>query len=66
MIKTIEAVILEAGNVRLLEPAHLESTYCAIVLIVDESGASVDETAVLSEASLVPQSFNSPTQPEVI
>jgi hypothetical protein len=60
MIKTLEAVIDDHGNVRLLEPVHLKSSHRAIVLILDEPETSVDETAVLSEAAL--QDWNRPEE----
>ena len=54
MIKTVEAVIDEQGNVRLLEPAHQRQTRRALVIILDEQPkALMSESAVLSEAALV-------------
>jgi len=52
MIQSIEALIDGEGNVRLLAPVDLESTRRAIVLILDEPGPFIDETAVLSKAAL--------------
>jgi hypothetical protein len=52
MIKTIEAVIDEQGNVRLLEPVRLTSSHRAVVVILEESLAMSNETAFLSEESL--------------
>ena len=60
MIKSFEAVIDDQGNVRLLEPVHLESSRRAIVLILDEPEAFAGETAVLSEAAL--QDWNRPEE----
>ena len=50
MIRTVEAVIDEQGNVRLLEPIHSSSVRRALVTILDDEPAS--DTALLSEASL--------------
>lgn len=53
MIKTVEAVIDEQGNVRLLEPVHPGQTRRALVTILDEQpNALVSESALLSEAAL--------------
>jgi hypothetical protein len=52
MIKTIEAVIDEKGNVRLLEPVRLASSHRAVVVIFDEPSITLNETAFLSEESL--------------
>ena len=52
MIKTIEAVIDEAGDVHLLEPVTGGANRRALVVILDEPGAFTNETAVLSEAAL--------------
>lgn len=37
MLKTVEAIIDEHGNVRLLEPVHLGPTRRALVTILDDS-----------------------------
>jgi hypothetical protein len=50
MIRTVEAVIDEQGNVRLLEPIHSSSVRRALVTILDDEPAS--DAALLSEASL--------------
>ena len=50
MIRTVEAVIDEQGNVRLLEPIRSSSVRRAFVTILDDEPAS--DTALLSEASL--------------
>jgi hypothetical protein len=53
MLRTIEAVIDEQGNVRLLEPVHLLTERRAFVTIIDyESVFRVPETALLSESAL--------------
>ena len=52
MIKTIEAIIDEQGNVQLLEPVHLPSSRRAFVVILDESSMTSNETAFLSEEAL--------------
>jgi hypothetical protein len=53
MLQTVEALIDETGNVRLLEPLKLSSTRRALVTILDEiQAAPVPETAMLSEPSL--------------
>lgn len=53
MIKTVEAVIDEQGNVRLLEPVRPGEARRALVTILDEQPyARVSESALLSEAAL--------------
>ncbi len=53
MIRTVEAVIDEHGNVRLLEPVHLPAARRALVTILEEHPvAGVPESALLSEAAL--------------
>jgi hypothetical protein len=53
MIKTVEAVIDEQGEVRLLEPVGPGPTRRALVTILDERPADrLSETALLSEPSL--------------
>jgi hypothetical protein len=53
MLRTVEAVIDEQGNVRLLETVHLAATRRALVTILeDEIVAGVHETALLSEPAL--------------
>ena len=52
MIETVEAVVDGEGKERLLQPVHLGSSRRALVVILDEPGASNDETALLSEAAL--------------
>ena len=53
MIRTVEAVVDEQGQVRLAEPVHLPRSQRALVTILDEDPApGVDETALLSERVL--------------
>jgi hypothetical protein len=50
MIRTVEAIIDEKGQVSLLEPIHPSSARRALVTILEEE--PVAETALLSEAAL--------------
>jgi len=53
MLQTVEAMIDETGNVRLLEPLHLSSAHRALVTILDETQPiAAPETALLSEPAL--------------
>jgi hypothetical protein len=53
MITTIEAIIDEQGNVRLLEPVQLSSTRRALVMILEDAPSlPTNETAFLSEPTL--------------
>ena len=53
MIRTVEAVIDEQGNVRLLEDVRLPAARRALVTILEEYPlAAVPESALLSEAAL--------------
>lgn len=53
MIKTVEAVIDERGNVRLLEPVHPGGVRRALVTILEERPTErPSEAAHLSEAAL--------------
>ena len=61
MIRTVEAVIDEQGNVRLLEPVPVHGARRALVMIWDEPGAPVAETAWLSERSLA-EDWNRPEE----
>ena len=64
MIQTIEAVIDEQGNVRLLEPVRLAETRRALVTILEEHPtAGVSETALLSEQALG-EDWNRPEEDE--
>ena len=49
---TVEAVIDEAGNVRILQPIPLQGTRRALLVVLDEPALNVAETALLSEAAL--------------
>jgi hypothetical protein len=62
MPRTVEALIDETGNVRLLEPLHLSSARRALVTILDEAHANpVSETALLSEPALA-EDWNRPEE----
>ena len=64
MIRTVEAVIDEQGNVRLLEPVHLPSARRVLVTILDEGPtAGAPESALLSEAALA-EDWNRPEEDE--
>ena len=64
MIRTVEAVVDEQGNVRLLEPLHLPSARRALVTILeDRTGAAAPESALLSEAALA-EDWNRPEEDE--
>ncbi len=62
MIKTVEAIIDERGNVRLLEPMRLGSARRALVTILEDApSVSSEETALLSEAALA-KDWNRPEE----
>ena len=62
MIKTIEAVIDENGQVRLLESINLPAARRALVTILEEEPAtSIAETALLSESALA-EDWNKPEE----
>ena len=64
MIKTIEAVIDEQGNVRLLEQVRLTEARRALVMILEEQPmVGVSETALLSEQALG-EDWNRPEEDE--
>ena len=64
MIRTVEAVIDEHGNVRLLEPVHLQAARRALVTILEEGPvAGMPESALLSEAVLA-EDWNKPEEDE--
>jgi hypothetical protein len=64
MIRTVEAVIDEQGNVRLLEPVHILSSRRALVTILEERQVThAPETALLSEAALS-DDWNRPEEDE--
>ena len=53
MMRTVEAIIDEHGQVRLLEPVKLQGECRALVTILDdEAVGEVAETALLSEQAL--------------
>jgi hypothetical protein len=49
---TVEAVIDEAGNVKLLQRVPLRGARRALVVVLDEPARIVAETALLSENAL--------------
>jgi len=49
---TVEAVIDEEGNVKILQPIPLQGARRALLVILDEPARIVAETALLSEAAL--------------
>ncbi len=64
MLQTVEAMIDETGNVRLLEPLHLSSVHRALVTILDETQPiAAPETALLSEPALATD-WNRPEEAE--
>jgi len=64
MRRTVNAVIDEQGNVRLLEPVQLPTARRALVTILDERPIDgVSETALLSEAALA-EDWNRPEEDE--
>jgi hypothetical protein len=62
MFQTIEAVIDEQGNVRLLEPIQLPTARRALVTILEyELPDNILETALLSEPALA-EDWNRPEE----
>ncbi len=49
---TVEAMIDEDGNVKILQPLPLQGARRALLVILDEPALPVAETALLSEAAL--------------
>jgi hypothetical protein len=49
---TVEAIIDEKGNVKILQPVPLQGARRALVVVLDEPALKVAETALLSEAAL--------------
>ena len=49
---TVEAVIDEAGNVKILHPIPLQGARRALLVVLDEPAPSIAETALLSEPAL--------------
>lgn len=52
MMVTLEAVIDESGNVKILEPISFPTARRALVVILNEPTNGIAETALLSEAAL--------------
>ena len=52
MVRAIEAIVDEQGQVRLLEEISLPATRRAVHIMLDEDPAQVSETALLSEPAL--------------
>ena len=48
---TVEAVIDEEGNVKILQPIPLQGAWRALVIVLDEPVLKIAETALLSEAA---------------
>ena len=62
MLRTIEAIIDEQGNVHLQEPVELPAPRRALVTILEEaSDRQVPETALLSEPALA-EDWNRPEE----
>ena len=61
MIKTVEGVIDDKGNVHLLESVDIESARRALVLILDEPMGPLNEAALLSEHSFA-EDWNRPEE----
>ncbi len=61
MLRTVEAVIDEQNNVRLLEPVQLPSPRRAFLIILDEPAVNIPETALLSEPALA-EDWNRPEE----
>jgi hypothetical protein len=49
---TVEAVIDEQGNVKILQPVPLQGARRALLVVLDEPALTVAETALLSETVL--------------
>ena len=53
MLRTIEAIIDEQGNIRLLEPVHFSTVQRVLVTILENEPVTLaHETALLSERAL--------------
>jgi hypothetical protein len=64
MLRTVEAVIDEHGNVRLLEAIQLTAARKALVTILEDApAAGVPEAALLSEQALA-QDWDRPEEDE--
>ncbi len=60
MLRTVEAVIDEDGNIHLREPVHFSTARRALVTILEDEPA---ETALLSESALA-EDWNRPEEDE--
>ena len=49
---TLEALIDESGNVKLLQPVSFPNSRRALIIVLDESPNLIAETALLSESAL--------------
>jgi len=63
MLQTLEAVIDEQGNVRLVEPIKLPAGWRVLVTILDGPIINISETALLSEPALA-EDWNRPEEDE--
>ena len=62
MLQTLEAMIDEQGNVRLLDPVRLPTGRRVLVTVLDDDVvAGVSETALLSERALA-EDWNRPEE----
>lgn len=52
MKQTVEAIIDEKGHVRLVEPVEIKGMRRALVTILDEAPAEIDEVTQLAEKVL--------------
>ena len=60
---TVQAVIDEKGNVKVLQPVPIEGSRKALIVILDEPVLPVAETALLSETALA-EDWNRPEEDE--
>lgn len=63
MIHTLEATIDENGEVLLAEPIAIKGVHRALVMVLDEPPANIDETVLLAEHSLA-EDWNKPEEDE--
>ena len=61
-MRTIEGIISEKSEIRLIEPIADGCERRAIVVVLDDTGPSADEAAALSEEAL--QDWNRPEEDE--
>ena len=61
MMRTIEAMIDEQGNVHLLEPVHLPAMRRALVTILEDRVGHTSDSSLLSEPALA-QDWNRPEE----